>query len=144
MAGVEAGIYTKFKFGFLYLRPMAVASFLHGTVTSTVAETEKESGFNLTTIEVPVLGGLDILGVVGLEAGPSWNYIASYTSSVEGTSLGLSRHALGYRAGVRVNLTRVGLFAHYGGILNKQKGETVDLERPSRMIFGVTLDLAGK
>lgn len=144
--GVEAGLYVNFSAGLLYVRPMAVASYLRGTVVSRVDGVKvDESKFKLTTLETPVLIGLKLLPGISIEAGPSWNYIIAYTDNVSGTNIDLTRHNLGYRAGLRASFARLGAFGHYGGIVDvDESNNDFELNRPSRIVFGVTFDLVSR
>jgi hypothetical protein len=140
--GVEAGLYLSFTAAGWYVRPMAVASFLRGTVTSRADGIQlDETKFSLTTLETPLLIGLKLLPGIAIEAGPSWNYLMSYTEKVNNLNLDLTRHSLGYRGGIRVSFARLGAFGHYGGIINSDDNTKYDLDRPSRIVFGVTFDL---
>ena len=140
--GFEAGLFLSFSTHSFYVRPMAVASFLRGNVNTTVDGIKTdESKFNLTTLETPVLVGLKILPGFSIEAGPSWNYIMSYTEEINGVYLDLSRNTLGYRGGIRLTFSRLGAFAHYGGVINTSGDSDYELKRPSRIVFGATFDL---
>ena len=141
--GVEAGLYLSFSTGCLYITPTAVASFLRGTVKSQPSDGAKpvETEFELTTLETPLMIGLKVLPVLSIEAGPSWNYLINYTDKVEGVSIDLQRHSFGYRGGLRANFSRLGLFGHYGGIIESNEETDFHLNRPSRFIVGLTFDL---
>lgn len=140
--GVEAGLYLSFNAGSWYFKPMAVASFLKGSATSSIDGAQsKESDFELTTLETPVLVGLRFLPGISVEAGPSWNYLMSYTEEINGVELDLNRNTIGYRAGLRATFSRLGVFAHYGGIIDVGNDSDYDLQRPSRIVFGATFDL---
>jgi len=142
--GVEAGLYLSIKAGSFYFKPMALASFLKGTVSTSVDGAKPEdANFNLTTLETPVLIGLKLLPGFAIEAGPSWNYLMSYTKEINGVNLDLDKSSLGYRAGLRATFSRLGVFAHYGGIIDSSDDSQYQLQRPSRIIFGATFDLVG-
>ncbi|MDQ3051601.1 MAG: hypothetical protein M3Q95_11995 [Bacteroidota bacterium] len=144
--GVEVGFYVNFSAGLIYVRPMAVASYLKGSVITKVDGVENNaSKFKLTTLETPVLIGLKLLPGISFEAGPSWNYIISYTDKVGEANIDLTRHALGYRAGLRASFARLGAFGHYGGIVNVDDSDNnYELNRPSRIVFGVTFNLISR
>jgi hypothetical protein len=140
--GVEAGLFLSFSAGSLYFRPMAVASFLRGTVTSTVDGVKMdESNFELTSLETPLLVGFKLFPGFAVEGGPSWNYLMSYTKEINGVNLDLDKSTLGYRAGARATFSRFGVFAHYGGIIDVNGDSDYELHRASRIIFGATFDL---
>ena len=142
LSGAEVGLYITYKAGALYVTPSAYASFLKGTVNASEnTSSNSETGFELTTLEVPVMVGLKILPVLSVEAGPSWNYLMSYTDEINSTSVSFDRSSLGYRAGLKLNIMRFGIYAHYGGIINESNGGEYDLSRPSRLLFGVSFDL---
>ncbi len=140
--GFEGGLYATFSALNWYVRPMVVASYLRGNVTTTVDGVKmKESKFKLTTLETPLFVGLKLLPGFSIEAGPSWNYLMSYTDNVNDINIDLTRHHLGYRAGLRLSFARLGAFGHYGGLLNTSASDDTELKRPDRIIFGITLDL---
>ncbi len=140
--GVEAGLYLKANFGGIYIRPMALASFIRGQIkTETIEGASRDEKFELTTLEVPVMAGFQLLPVLSFEAGPSWNYLMQYSEKLQGVRVNFDRHALGYRAGVRVHFARLGIFGHYGGIITEQTDDNFRLNRPSRAVIGLTLDL---
>lgn len=143
--GVEAGFFLSFSTKLVYVRPTVVASYLRGTVTSRIDGVQiAESKFQLTTIETPVFLGLKLLPGISIEAGPSWNYLLNYTETINGVNVDLNRHSFGYRGGLRATFSRLGAFAHYGGIVNQNEKSKIQLDRPSRFIFGVTFDLVSK
>ncbi len=119
------------------------ASLLRGTVTSRLDGVQlDEQKFQMTTIETPLLVGLKLLPGISLEAGPSWNYLMSYTDQINDVNINLTRHALGYRGGIRAHFARLGAFAHYGGVINSNETTRYELDRPSRFVFGITFDFA--
>lgn len=142
--GAEAGLFLKFPAGPLYVKPMALASFLRGTISYNQEVNLRDSRFNLTSLEVPVLGGLELLPFLSIEAGPSWNYVISHTTSADGTSINFNRHTLGYRAGAHLTFGNVGVFGHYGGMITRNEGSQTELKRPERIIIGLTLNLNSK
>lgn len=140
--GFEGGLYATFSALNWYVRPTAVASYLRGTITTTVDGVAiKESKFKLSTLETPLLVGIKLLPGFAIEAGPSWNYLMSYSEKVNDVNIDLTRHHLGYRAGLRLTFARLGAFGHYGGLLNTSSADDTELKRPDRIIFGVTFDL---
>ena len=142
--GAEAGLFLKIPAGPLYVKPMALASFLRGTISYAPEVNIKDTRFSLSSLEVPVMGGLDLLPFLSLEAGPSWNYVISHTTSADGTSINFNSHTLGYRAGATLNFGNLGIFGHYGGMLTRNEGSQTQLKRPSRIIIGLTLNLNQK
>lgn len=142
--GAEAGLFLKFPAGPLYVKPMALASFLKGNITYSQEVNLGDTHFSLSSLEVPVLAGLNLLPFLSLEAGPSWNYVISHTSSADGTSINFNRHTLGYRAGAHLNFGNLGVFGHYGGMITRNEGDHTQLKRPERIIIGLTLNLNPK
>ena len=142
--GAEAGLFLSFPAGPLYVKPMALAGFYKGTITYSPEVNIGDTRFSLSSLEVPVLAGLDLMPFLSVEAGPSWNYVISHTSSADGTSINFDRHTLGYRAGARLNFGSLGVFGHYGGMITKNEGSQAQLKRPQRIIIGLTLNLNQK
>ena len=140
--GAELGIFTRIPAGFIYVKPMANVSFLRGTVTGGTDNVNESDDFNMSTIEVPVLVGLQLLPFLSIEGGPSWNYLMDHSENVNGVNLSFNRHSVGYRAGAVLDLGTLGIFGHYGGILTNNEGRQVELQRPSRIIVGVKLNLS--
>lgn len=141
--GAELGIFTRIPAGFIYVKPMANVSFLRGTVTGGTDNVNESDDFNMSTIEVPVLVGLQLLPFLSIEGGPTWNYLMDHSDDVNGVNLSFNKHSLGYRAGAVIDLGTLGIFGHYGGILTKNEGRQVELQRPSRIIVGLKLNLSG-
>ncbi|HEX5001538.1 MAG TPA: hypothetical protein VFW78_03505 [Bacteroidia bacterium] len=142
--GFEGGAYLSFDGPGIYVRPMVLASFLRGNLQSENQEAPNtQTDFEFTTLEVPVICGLNILPAIAIEGGPSWNYLMSYTKNVGAVNVNLNRNALGYRLGVRVKFVRLGIYAHYGGIVDSGNNDNYSLERPSRILIGATWDLGG-
>lgn len=140
--GVEAGLFLSFGAKGWYVKPMALASFLKGSVNSSVdGEKAVESDFELSTLEVPLIFGIKLFPVLSVEGGPSWNYLINYTEFVNGVHIDLNRQSIGYRAGLRANFSRIGIFGHYGGIIEELGDADYQLSRPTRIVFGVTFDL---
>lgn len=143
--GAEVGIFLHAPMGAFYLMPSVNASFLRGTISAYTDEAgEVQSDFRLNTVEVPVLAGLQFLPFFSVEAGPSWSYIVSWSEKVHGTTVDINRHSLGYRAGVRFTFSSVGIFGHYGGMLNTNDGDKYHLSRPSRIMVGLSINLGNK
>ena len=139
--GAELGVFARIPAGFIYAKPMATISFLRGTVTENADNDNESDDFNLSTLEVPLLVGLQLLPFISIEGGPSWNYLIDHSENTNGVALSFSKNTLGYRAGAVIDLGKVGVFGHYGGILTKNEGSQIDLQRPSRIIVGVKVKL---
>lgn len=140
--GAELGIFTRIPAGFIYVKPTLNISYLRGTVTGGADNVNESDDFKMSTIEVPVLVGLQLLPFISLEAGPSWNYLLDHSENVNGVNLSFNKHSIGYRAGAVIDLGTVGIFGHYGGILINNEGRQVELQRPSRIIVGIKLNLS--
>jgi hypothetical protein len=142
VTGAELGLFLHAPFGAFYLRPSVNAGFARGTINTFSDEAmEEQFDFKMNTIEVPVLAGLQLLPFISAEAGPSWNYIASWSDNINGTTVNINRHAMGYRAGVRLSFSSLDIYGHYGGILTKHDGNSYHLSRPSRIMVGLGLNL---
>jgi len=143
--GPELGAHLLVELGGLYVRPTALVGFSQGKAISTVSESEKlESTFSISTFETPVIVGLHLLPFLSVEAGPLWSYILNYSDNVNGIEVDLNRNYFGYRAGVQLSFSRLGIYGHYGGIVNNSSGSDFQIERPSRIIVGLNVNLGSQ
>lgn len=145
VTGAELGLFLHAPLGAFYLMPSVNAGFARGTISTFTDEAvEKNSDFRMNTIEVPVMAGLQLLPFIALEAGPAWSYVASWSDRVDGTTIDINRHALGYRAGIRFNFSSLGIYGHYGGMLTENEGDRYNLSRPQRILIGFSLNFGKK
>lgn len=145
VTGAELGLFLHAPLGAFYLMPSVNAGFIKGTISTFNDEAiEKQTDFRLNTVEVPVIAGLQLLPFISFEAGPSWNYIASWSDNINGSTININRHALGYRAGARLSFSSLSIFGHYGGMLTENEGSKYSLTRPNRILIGLSLNLGKK
>lgn len=137
--GYHLGVFGKFEFSGLFIQPEIVFTKLRTSFDSdniNIGSTD----YNLSKIDVPLLGGLEIVGPLNIKLGPSFQYIINNDFDVEDPE---NSFTIGYQVGAGVTLGRLGLDIRYEGGFSEDSGITADVEveidtRPSQWILSVS------
>ena len=138
--GFEGGLFERFCFGVVFIKPMLLAGYQGGTVTYYNNDGSiNTSKFNYGNIEVPVLLGLRLFKLLRIEAGPVYNWI--YSANFDGNdAIKVNPSGLGYRIGANVELGIINLGFAFQGITNASSGSsTATFTSPDELIFSVAL-----
>jgi len=142
--GFEAGLYAKVKLGPLYVRPAALYNYRYGDVNYVdMNGTSHTSSFSMHKIEVPLTVGLKLIGPLGIEAAPVYNYIMSVTHQYNDYTVDLGKNGMGYRAGVIADFGPLFVNVSYQGVTYYNGGSTARFKEPYKIIFGLGVRLAG-
>ncbi|MCH2488524.1 MAG: PorT family protein [Flavobacteriales bacterium] len=137
--GFHLGMYGKIDLGSLYLRP---------ELLYTRTQSEYDSGeLTLSKLDAPLLLGIDLLGPLGVFAGPSLQYILN--NEFEDFSLREveNNFTVGAQLGIALNFTHFGIDLRYERGLTENEVAFVDLSenridtRPDQLILGLSLKL---
>ena len=89
-----------------------VSVFVDGNLLQRVDIADK---FKLGKIDVPVLVQYKLLGIVALQAGPSFCVMTDTNGTTDGVQWSIKRPTIGYAAGVEVEIWKIGISARYNG-----------------------------
>lgn len=119
-SGYNVGIYAKLDLGPIYLRPELVYS----QASSKYNLNGASSDFKMSSIDLPVLVGIRIIGPLNLVAGPAFKFITSNElSNLEGD---LDKSVtVGLNIGVSANIGRFGLDVIYDRGINTNEADFV-------------------
>jgi outer membrane protein with beta-barrel domain len=144
--GFEAGLYARAGFDPFYVKPLVLFNYKHGTVDFYNNNNEyiESSGYTMNRLLIPVMFGFKILGPVGIEAGPVYNYVISATKNIGGNEVKLMKNGLGYRVGAAAEFGRLILNVSYQGIKNSSSGDSdiSSYSTPDELIFGIGVKLS--
>ena len=143
--GFEAGFFGRLNIGIIFIKPMLMVSYQGGTVDFYNNDgTVVSSKFDYGKIEVPVLFGVKILGLLRVEAGPVYNWI--YTTQYDfNNSVKVEQSGLGYRLGANVELGMINLGLAYQGLTNQSSGSSsATFSTPNELIFTIALCFGGE
>jgi hypothetical protein len=140
--GYEGGLYAKFEFGPIYLKPMVLAGYQSGQLNINYQDgSMKQADFKDGKLVVPVLAGIRLLHIAGIEAGPVYNWMFM-TSGTSDPSINLQKSGLGYRVGANVFLGRLTVGLAYQGLTNMSSSSaTTTFKSPDELILNVSLRL---
>lgn len=141
--GYEAGLYAKLKLGPLFIRPSALYEYRQGQVTYYNNGSQFNNNFSLHKIQVPVIFGLHLIGPLGIEAGPQYNYLMAVTDSYGDYSVNMGKNGLGYRVGAVLDFKPVFFNVSYQGVTTYNDGNNARFREPYALVFGVGLRLFG-
>ena len=144
--GYNIGVYAKVDLGPIYLRPELVYS----QASSEYVNKNSES-FKMSSIDLPVLVGIRIIGPLNLVAGPAFKFITSNEFNNLDGDLDKSV-TVGLNVGVSANLGRFGFDVIYDRGINANEanfvGEQIDNftldSRQSQIRVGVSYRLSEK
>lgn len=138
--GYEAGLFLKYQFGSLYVKPMALYSFQSGDITYQ----DQRTSYKSDKLGVPVIFGLDLIGPLSLEAGPVYNYVVDMTQEFNSSEFVTARSGIGYRAGLALNFKALSLNLAYEGMTYQTSNSSkTSFTEPYKIIFGVGLAFGG-
>jgi hypothetical protein len=147
--GFEVGAFAKLQLRPFYVKAMGLYNFNSGNVTY---QTQNDNGvvtnhtnnFDFQKFEIPLLGGFEI-GILGIEAGPVYNYIVQSTSSFDANNVSIQRNGIGYRVGAVVTL---GYFlahiSYEGAAYYSSNIDNATFKEPYKLVFGVGVKFGNK
>ena len=141
ITGYEGGLFLKFSIAMLYVKPKVLFHYEEGAVNYTLNETEQSSTFSTGKILVPVLIGVKFLPpVLGIEAGPMFNYAVFTTKNFEGQKVDIAKSGIGYRIGLSADLSVLNLTVSYQGVKNNGSSTNIaSYQSPDALVFGLGL-----
>ena len=110
-SGWFAGVQGDLSWGNLGVRPEVIYSHNAFDVDGVVLD----SKLKLDKIDVPVLLQYKLLGIVALQAGPSFCVMTNAKGITEGVQWSIKRPTIGFAAGVEVEVWKIGISARYNG-----------------------------
>lgn len=143
--GFEAGLYAKVKLGPLYIRPAALYDYRFGSMDySDHNGDHRVNDFSVHKIQVPLTFGLKLIGPLGIEAAPVYNYILAVTDNYGEYDVALGKNGLGYRAGLIADFNAIFVNVSYQGVTYYDSDNSnARFREPYKIIFGLGFRLAG-
>lgn len=148
-SGFNVGIYGKLDLGPIYLRPELVYSEASSEYT---IDGNSES-FKMSSIDIPVLVGIRIIGPLNIVAGPAFKFIT--TNEFKGYEYDQIENdiTVGLNIGVSANIGRFGFDVIYDRGINSNEAEFIGEEttnnftldtRQSQIRVGISYRLSAK
>ncbi|MFI5150194.1 MAG: hypothetical protein ACHQRM_10720 [Bacteroidia bacterium] len=141
--GFEGGVYAKLGAGPLYIKPMLLAGYQAGQLNINYQDgSMKHADFKDGKMQVPVLFGLRLFHLVGLEAGPVYNWMFGASENADG-GLHLEQSGLGYWVGANVLLGALQVGLAYQGLTNiSSSPSTATYKSPDELILDISIRLS--
>lgn len=145
-AGFHLGLWSRFHFAGLYLRPEISYTELNNSYNNQNETVNNiDTKFTTKKLDIPILLGTKIIGPVHIYGGPSIQYILdSKFSADEITQIKTDDISVGLQLGTGVELGRLGLDVRWEkGFSNDLDGEFLNTDirvdnRPNQIIFGLS------
>ena len=134
-SGWFAGVQGDLSWGNIGVRPEVIYS--HNKFNVDGAEIADK--FKLSKLDIPVLLQYKLLGIVALQAGPSFCVMTDTKGTTEGMQWNIKRPTIGYAAGVEVEIWKIGISARYNGSFKKSEvlGYSTGTNRINTIQLGV-------
>ena len=140
--GIKGGLFMKFNFAPVYIRPEGLIHYETGTVrvSSNAGElsTFAFADFKMNRLEIPVMVGIAFVDLLNVEMGPVYNYILKVTDNFHGYRADIAKNGYGYRIGVTSEIKRFSIGLSYQGTVNRADSMAT-LELPDEIIFSAAL-----
>lgn len=124
--GYHFGIFYRANLGPVFLKP----ELLYTASKSSYTYNNKNTDYDVSKLDLPILVGVDILGPLNVFAGPSLQYILE--NDLQGISLEEveKEFTVGAQFGVGVQLGNIGLDVRYERSLTENQAEVLKLNNP--------------
>ncbi|HET8754313.1 MAG TPA: outer membrane beta-barrel protein [Salinimicrobium sp.] len=143
--GYHFGIFYRADLGRFYLKP----ELLYSSTKSSYEYNNDEAEYNISSLKLPVLLGVKIIGPVHVFAGPSFQYITSNDFKDMTLEELENEFTIGAQFGAGVKFGGVGIDVRYDQALSEEQVQFVGYEgggerldsRPNQFIVSLSLDL---
>ncbi len=143
-AGFHLGLWAKFRFAGLYVRPELIYTQLNNSYDSNSVN-NLDTDFKTKKIDIPVLIGTKVVGPLHVFAGPSFQYITkSDFSRNEIENIDTNDFSVGLQLGTGLELGRLGVDVRWEKGFNNDLdgrflGTNINVDnRPNQIIFGLS------
>lgn len=135
-AGWFAGIQGDLSWGNIGIHPEVIYS--HNAFDIDGVEIDGAT-FKLNKLDIPVLLQYRLLGLINLQAGPTFCVMTNASGASEGAKWSIDRPTIGYAAGVEVEIWKIGISARYNGSFKGSEvlGLEVDKNKVNTFQLGV-------
>lgn len=143
--GYHFGVFYRAEIAMFYLKP----ELLYTQTTSSYDFNDRSVDYDVSTLDLPILVGVSILGPLDIFAGPSLRYVLS--NDFDGNSIEEFKNefTVGAQFGVGVQFGGIGIDIRYEQALSENQAEFLGLEgnperidsRPNQFIVSLSLDL---
>ena len=116
-SGWFAGVQGDLSWGNIGVRPEVIYSHNAFNVDGVILNGK----LKLDKIDVPVLLQYKLLGIVALQAGPTFCVMTNTKGTTEGMQWDIKRPTIGYAAGVEVEIWKIGISARYNGSFKRSE-----------------------
>jgi hypothetical protein len=138
--GYEGGFWLRFKLAMLYIKPKVLFHYEEGKVDYTINYAAQSATFAAGKVLVPVLIGYKFIPVLGIEAGPVFNYVVFATKDFDGEKVDVQKSGIGYRIGLSAEIKILHLTLSYQGVKNNGSSTSIaTYDSPNAFVFGVGL-----
>lgn len=144
--GYHVGVWSKFKFSNLFLKPELVYTQIEKEYSSIANETIKTK-----KIDVPIVLGTKVLGPLYVFGGPAFQYILENDFSVRTSEVAIKDFTVGLNLGAGIEFGKIGLEVRWEkGLTQDDKAKIISNlntndfvidNRPNQLIFSLKLKL---
>ncbi len=110
-SGWFAGVQGELSWGNLGVRPEVIYSQNSFDIGGEAVDAK----LKFSKVDVPLLVQYKLLGLINLQAGPTFCVMSNASGSAEGMQWDIKRPTIGYAAGVEVEIWKIGISARYNG-----------------------------
>lgn len=142
-AGFHVGLWTKFRFAGLYVRPELVYTQLNNSYNSS-SPNNLDTDFKTNKIDVPILLGAKVIGPLHIFGGPAFQYITKSDLRSDIENIDTNDFSVGLQLGTGLELGRLGVDVRWEkGFSNDLDGQFLNTQidvdnRPNQIIFGLS------
>jgi len=139
-AGFHVGLWTKFRFAGLYVRPELVYTQLNNSYDSD-SPNNLDTDFKTKKIDVPVLVGAKIFGPLHVYGGPAFQYITSSDLRSDIDNISTNDFSVGLQLGTGLELGRLGVDVRWekgfsNDVVGRCLGRNIIVyNRPNQLFF---------
>ncbi len=121
-SGWYAGVQGDLSWGGLGIHPEVIYSHNKFGVSDNAATTAMSVGdVKMSKLDIPVLLQLKLLGVLALQAGPTFCVMTNTEGSVKGSEWNIDRPTISYALGAELRLWKLGISARYNGSFKRSE-----------------------
>ncbi len=123
ITGYHGGIWTKFNFSDLFLKPEILYTRFENEFTSITTyslKTEK--------VDIPIVLGIKVLGPMYIFAGPDFQYILSENFSVNNTQVTYDQFTTGLNLGIGLDLNKISFELRWDKGLSESNSSIINSE----------------
>ena len=131
--GWFGGAHATLSWGMLGVRPEIIYSQNKFNVEGI------DGSVKMNKLDLPLLAQLQLLGIVAVHAGPTFNIMTNTSGTSKGAEWDIKRPTIGYAVGAEVEIWKIAISARYNGAFKKSEvlGYTTGENKISTVQIGI-------